>query len=102
MKTLSFLDEQGGFSEMNGGYLQVILTVANYVLRDPSVNLSIKEKALIVAQDILDMNNQVKMIDLVRISINMLKTNYISSNLGGFLRKLLMRTNKVEQALLLN
>jgi len=41
------------------------------------------------------------MIDLVRLTINMLKTNYISHNLNGFLRKLIRRTSKIEIALLL-
>jgi len=41
------------------------------------------------------------MIDLVRLTVNMLKTNYISNNLGLFLRKLIKRTEKIETALLL-
>lgn len=41
------------------------------------------------------------MIDLVRLTVNMLKTNYISHNLSGFLKKLIRRTNKIEIALLL-
>lgn len=98
---LAFLDENADFSEMNGGYLQVVLTVTNYVLKDPSVNLSVKEKALEVAQDILDSNPEIKMLDLVRLTINMLKTNYISSNLSGFLKKLIRRTSREETAMLL-
>jgi hypothetical protein len=43
----------------------------------------------------------VQMIDLVRLTVNMLKTNYISHNLNGFLKKLIRRTNKIEIALLL-
>jgi hypothetical protein len=46
-------------------------------------------------------NNVVQMIDLVRLTINMLKTNYISANLSGFIKKLFRRTNKIEIALLL-
>ena len=42
---------------MNGGYLQMCLTVSNFILKDPSVNLSIKEAGLNVAQDILDDNS---------------------------------------------
>jgi hypothetical protein len=41
------------------------------------------------------------MIDLIRLSINMLKTNYISQNLAGFIRKLIRRTDKIKIALLL-
>lgn len=41
------------------------------------------------------------MIDLVRLTVNMLKTNYISPSLSGFLRKLMHRTSKIEIALLL-
>ena len=41
------------------------------------------------------------MIDLVSLTVNMLKTNYISPSLSGFLRKLMRRTSKIEIALLL-
>ncbi len=71
------------------------------MLKDPSVNLSVKEIGLSVAQSILMENSSVQMIDLVRLTINMLKTNYISNNLSGFLRRLIRRTNRVEIALLL-
>jgi hypothetical protein len=67
---------------MDGGYLQLSLTIANYVLKDPSVNLSVKEIGLQVTHSILDDNAQVATIDIVRLTINMLKTNYISSNLA--------------------
>jgi hypothetical protein len=49
------------------------------------VNLSVKESALSVAQDILDTNPRVKNIDLVRLTINMMKSNYIGKNLSHFL-----------------
>ena len=75
--------------------------MANYVLRDPSVNLSVKEIALTVTQSILENNSTVSMVDLVRLTINMLRTNYISSNLGGFLRRILRRTSKNETAMIL-
>ena len=77
------------------------LTIANFVLKDPSVNLSVKEIGLSVAQSILMENSSVQLIDLVRLTVNMLKTNYISSNLSGFLRRLIRRTSRVEIALLL-
>lgn len=67
---------------MAGGHLQLALTLANFVLKDPTVNLSVKEIALLVAQEILENNSNVQTIDLVRLTINMLKTNYISNNLG--------------------
>jgi len=98
---LSFLEENANYAEMQGGYLQVTLTIANYVLKDPSVNLSVKEIGLTVTQSILDGNSAVKMLDLVRLTINMLKTNYISNNLGGFLRKLIRRTSREELAMVL-
>ncbi len=86
---------------MGVGSLKICLTIANFVLKDPSVNLSIKEIGLIVAQAILLDNNVVQMIDLVRLTVNMLKTNYISHNLSGFPKQLIRRTNKTEIALLL-
>lgn len=67
---------------MQSGHLQLTLTIANFVLKDPSVNLSVKEIALLVTQEILENNSNVQTIDLVRLTINMLKTNYIASNLG--------------------
>lgn len=63
--------------------------------------MSVKEVALRVAQSILMENNEVKTLDLVRLTVNMLRTNYISNNLAGFLRRLIRRTNKIEMALLL-
>jgi hypothetical protein len=44
---------------MGVGSLQVCLTVANFVLKDPSVNLSVKEVGLSVAQSILMENSSV-------------------------------------------
>jgi len=95
------LNKNANFNEMGVGSLKICLTIANFVLKDPSVNLSIKEIGLIVAQAILLDNNVVQMIDLVRLTVNMLKTNYISHNLSGFLKQLIRRTNKTEIALLL-
>ena len=43
----------------------------------------------------------VETIDIVRLTINMLKTNYISSNLALFVRKLMQRCSKLEIAMLL-
>ena len=98
---LVFLDETANFSEMEGGYLKLTLTIANYVLKDPSVNLSVKEIGLQVTQAILDTNTEIEAIDIVRLTINMLKTNYISSNLGQFIRKLMQRCSRLEIAMLL-
>ena len=56
---MHYLTENADFSEMQGGYLQLTLTIANFVLKDPSVNLSVKEVALKVAQDILENNSNV-------------------------------------------
>jgi len=44
---------------MGVGSLKICLTITNFVLKDPSVNLSIKEIGLIVAQAILLDNNVV-------------------------------------------
>lgn len=98
---LNKLNKNADFAEMGVGSLKICLTIANFVLKDPSVNLSVKEIGLVVAQSILTDNTVVQMIDLVRLTVNMLKTNYISQNLSGFLRKLIRRTNKIEIALLL-
>ena len=98
---LVFLDETAQFSDMEGGYLKMTLTIANYVLKDPSVNLSVKEIGLQVTQAILDTNTEVETIDIVRLTINMLRTNYISSNLSLFIRKLMQRCSRLEIAMLL-
>ena len=70
------LDENADFTQMGPGNLQVCLTVSNYVLKDAAVNLSVKETGLRVASSILENNTEVQMIDLVRLTVNMLKTNY--------------------------
>ena len=53
------LDQGANFTEMGVGSLQVCLTIANFVLKDPSVNLSVKEVGLSVAQSILMENSSV-------------------------------------------
>ena len=40
-------------------------------------------------------------IDIVRLTINMMKTNYISGNLAQFIRKLLPRCTRVELAMIM-
>jgi hypothetical protein len=40
------LESSGEFSDFDKGYLKLILLLANYVLKDLSVNLSVKEQAL--------------------------------------------------------
>jgi len=40
------LDLEADFANMEGGYLQLILTLANVILKDQTVNLSVKEAAL--------------------------------------------------------
>lgn len=99
--SLHYLKNNADFREMQGGYLQLTLTIANFVLKDMSVNLSVKEIGLQVAQDILENNSNVQTIDLVRLTINMLKTNYIASNLGQFIHKILQRTSRIELAMML-
>lgn len=86
---------------MEGGYIQLSLTIANFVLRDMSVNLSVKEVGLAVTQSIMASNSSVESIDIVRLTINMLKTNYIANNLGQYIRKLMQRCTKIEIAMLL-
>ena len=54
-----YLDKEAKFEEMDKGYLQLILSMTNFVLKDLSVHLSVKEKALEVTQDILVKNNRV-------------------------------------------
>jgi hypothetical protein len=86
---------------MDSGYLQTILMLCNFVLCKLEVNLSIKESALNVAQDILDNNTRVRNLDLVRLTINMMKSNYIGKNLSHYLAKLLRRLSPEELALML-
>jgi hypothetical protein len=61
----------------------------------------VKEIALQVTQSILDNNSRVENIDLVRITINMMKSSYNNENIGQFLKKLLRRINMTELALML-
>ena len=75
--------------------------MTNFVLKDLSVHLSVKEKALEVTQDILVKNNKVQNIDLVRVTINMMKSSYNSDNLKPYLRFLLQKITKEELALIL-
>lgn len=65
------------------------------------MNLSIKESALNAAQDILDNNTRVRNLDLVRLSINMMCSNYIGKNLSHYLAKLIKRLSPEELALML-
>ena len=86
---------------MNVGYLQMILMLANFVLQSLEVNLSVKESALTVAQEILETNVRVKNMDLVRLTINMMKSNYIGKNLSSYLNKLIRRLSQEELAIML-
>ena len=66
------------------------------------MNLSIKEIALTVARNVLESGNEgAKMFDLVRLTIGMLRTNYIAGNLSSFLKRLFKLSTKEELALLL-
>jgi hypothetical protein len=56
---LNNLNKNANFAEMGVGSLKICLTIANFVLKDPSVNLSVKEIGLVVAQAILLDNTQV-------------------------------------------
>ncbi len=40
------LDEHADFQDMDKGFLQLILTMTNFVLKDLSVHLSVKEQGL--------------------------------------------------------
>lgn len=86
---------------MDVGYLQLILALANFVLQNLEVNLSVKESALNVAQEILDTNPRVKNMDLVRLTINMMKSNYIGKTLSSYLSKLIKRLSTEELAVML-
>jgi len=99
---LKHLDQNAYFYDMGEGNLQLCLLLSNFILKDPSVNLSIKEIALIVARSILESGNEkLEMFDLVRLTIGMLRTNYIANNLGTYLKKLFRLTNKEQLACLL-
>ena len=67
--------------------------MTNAVLRDMSVNLSVKEQALQVTSSILENNVKVQNIDLVRVTINMMKSSYSNNNIGSYLNKLFKRIN---------
>ena len=83
------------------GYLQMMLMMANFILQSIEVNISIKESALNVAQEILETNPRVKNMDLVRLTINMMKSNYIGKNLSVYLAKLLKRLSVEELGVIL-
>ena len=85
---------------MDKGYIKLILMLANFVLKDIEVNSSIKELALAVTQDILESNDKIENIQLIRVTINMMKSNYISDNLNSFLKMLLRRSNISEIAVM--
>ena len=55
--SLKYLDTYANFNTMNAGSIQMILQMANFILKDLSVNLSHKEIALTVAKNILESNN---------------------------------------------
>ena len=42
------LEEKADYNNMDKGYLQLILMMTNFVLKDLSVHLSVKEYALLV------------------------------------------------------
>jgi hypothetical protein len=86
---------------MDVGFLQMILMLANFVLSSLEVNLSVKESALSAAQEILDTNMRVKNVDLVRLTINMMKSNYTSKNLSHYLNRLLRKLSTEELAVML-
>lgn len=86
---------------MDNGYLQLILMLANFVLGKLEVNLSIKESALNVAHDILDRNPRVRNIDLVNLTVTMMKTNYTGKTLSNYLAKLIKRSSPDEVLILL-
>jgi hypothetical protein len=86
---------------MDAGYLQLILMLANFVLQSLEVNLSVKESALSVAQEILDTNTRVKNMDLVRLTVNMMKSNYIGKTLSNYLAKLIRRLSTEELSIML-
>jgi hypothetical protein len=83
------------------GYIQLVMMMANYVLKDLSVHLSVKEQALAVVQDILEDSNLVENIDLVIVTINMMKSSYNNENLAQYLNILLKRLTLEQLALIL-
>ena len=54
-----------------------------------------------MAQEILETNPKVKNMDLVRLTINMMKSNYIGKNLTNYLTKLLKRLSAEELGVIL-
>lgn len=83
------------------GYIQMIMVMANCVLKDLSVHLSVKEQALAVVQTILESTNLVANIDLVIVTINMMKSSYNNDNLAQYISLLFRRLNLEEFALIL-
>lgn len=74
--------------------------MGNTVLKDLSVNLSVKEQALSVIQSFLS-TDKVQDIELVRVTINMMKSSYNSPNLQPYLNELLRRLKPEFIALIL-
>ena len=101
LKFFEHIRQAADFNDMDVGYLQMILALANFVLQNLEVNLSVKEAALNVAQEILDTNPRVRNIDLVRLTINMMKSNYIGKTLSSYLSKLLRRLSPEELGVML-
>jgi hypothetical protein len=95
------LRHEADFADMDNGYLQLILMLAKFVLGKLEVNLSIKESALNVAHDILDRNPRVRNIDLVDLTVTMMKTNYTGNTLSNYLSKLIKRSSPDEILILL-
>jgi HEAT repeat protein len=100
-KFFQHVQQASDFSEMDVGFLQMILMLANFILSSLEVNLSVKESALSAAQEILDTNMRVKNVDLVRLTINMMKSNYTSKNLSNYLNKLIRKLSTEELAIML-
>ena len=100
-KVFQHLQRAADFGDMDVGYLQTILMLANFVLQSVEVNLSVKESALTVAQEILDTNVKVQNMDLVRLTINMMKSNYSGKSLSSYLAKLIRRLSTDELAVML-
>ena len=83
------------------GYIQLIMLMANSVLKDISVHLSVKEMALQVVQVILESNSLVENLDLVIVTVNMMKSSYNNPNLAQYLNLLLKRISLEQLALIL-
>lgn len=100
-KVFQHVQRAADFGEMDVGFLQLILMLANFVLQSLEVNLSVKESALSVAQEILDTNPRVENMDLVRLTINMMRSNYSGKSLSSYLAKLIRRLSTEELAVML-